>query len=561
MRKKLHLGFILFLVFTTILCVFETLAYKKGDIFSITASRIWIIWTIYFVVCSLLIITKTLWKDIKAKNLWGISALLVVTVLVSIKLSSFPLNISGESTQQMASALQNIKIKDLNYTRTAFLGYPSRQYLLAAWPSVLFGRSIVSYRTGYLSIFILGIYVFYAGIRNFYALRSKNRIWTGLGILAILAFPIIPLLLRIFEQISIPLSLSLLSIGWFLMTIKSPIFRNILAFLWSFTMLTTSYTPSLAPWALLNFMLVILAFKMLLKKRWSYLFALILCLVTSVVFIINSVNHREDIRIPTLKSSSQMGTKIPETFTYFLDKDLAIYDNQISFLGKLMFLPTLVYLSGGLLYLWGGSHFILAIWIITTIIFSGISPGYSNNPVSFSIQKGIIIIPFLIWGMTDVICSRRIKIKSKYGFLLFLIFISYDTLNVYSIYRQSSKVYDTRSIVLRETLKTTKSFSMSAEDPIQLGMFTQYPPLQFFPDQLKYFYPKSKLLPTAECPKELSHIPSVIFVSKDNICYQSIMTMIGARKYTVSPIKYQQEDIKKSTNLKDLSDIQKLIVY
>lgn len=561
MKKRSHLGIILFTIFTVILSVFETLAYKKTGVFSITASRIWIIWTVYFTVCSLLMIIKTLWQDVKGKNLWGIFALLVVTILVSIKLYSFPLNISGETTQQLASALQNTKIQDLNYTKYSFLGYPSRQYLLAIWPTVFFGISITSYRVGYLFPFLFGIFLFYAGIRKYYTNYSSITSIAGLGILAVISFPVMPILLRTFEQITFPISFSLQAIGWLLIVLRKFNFHNILAFLWTLTTLSTTYTPALASWTLLIVMLAIIALKGLSKRNWLSLYIIILCIVTAFLFFTSSLQGRTDIKLmQNGKTIKQTAEKIPEVFSYFLDKNVNMYDNQVLFLGKLMFLPIIIYLLGSLFGIWGIKHFALTLWIVATIITSGLVEGYANPPIHFGIHRSVVVLPFLLLGLIDIISYKNLKLPSKIILLFFIIFILYDIFNVYSIYDKANANSDVRSIVLRETLKTTKEFSIPQETPIQLGIFTQYPQPQYFPDHLKYFYPNAKLIPTNDCPKELINVPTVIYLSKNHECYQTIMKMVGSRQYTISSIQYQPEEIKKSIKSEDLSSIQKIII-
>ena len=57
-------------------------------------------------------------------------------------------------------------MNDWNYTGTAFLGYPNRQYLIAALPAVFLGRSITALHLGFAYPFLIGLVMLFAEIKN-----------------------------------------------------------------------------------------------------------------------------------------------------------------------------------------------------------------------------------------------------------------------------------------------------------------------------------------------------------------------------------------------------------
>lgn len=206
-------------IFSVLACLLEILAYKNSQA-SFLQSRIWLGWSVYFLIFSVVIILRTLILDIKSRKLWGIAVLVIVTGLTSFQIDQFPINISGESTQQVVAGLTNFKIHDLGYTQTAFLSNPARQYILMAIPSLIFGKTVTAYRLGYLFIFLLGIYLFYSGIR-FYFREHRYSIEIGsIAVASILAFPVVPLLLRNFEQNTSPFSFTLAALGTLLIAVK-----------------------------------------------------------------------------------------------------------------------------------------------------------------------------------------------------------------------------------------------------------------------------------------------------------------------------------------------------
>ncbi|OGG03156.1 hypothetical protein A2W14_03595 [Candidatus Gottesmanbacteria bacterium RBG_16_37_8] len=228
------------------LSVLEISAYRLNGIYSLVAAKVWFVWFLLFLITAIYYVVTTLIDDFRKRHFSGIIALLIVTLLVTFKLESFPIDISGEATTQVAAGLSNWKNTDFGYTGTAFLDNPNKQFLLVSIPSLLLGRSIINYRLGYILPFLLGVFLFYSGLRIFYDRKRKSPVFIAFGILSLIAFPIIPLLLRTFEQITNPLSFTLLSIGMFLITEKRNRFLNYLALAWIITMLANIYVPALA---------------------------------------------------------------------------------------------------------------------------------------------------------------------------------------------------------------------------------------------------------------------------------------------------------------------------
>lgn len=574
--KSLWIVFLLTFMLLSI-SIIETLAYRKVDPFPFIGSRIWLVWTIFYTVISLFVFGKTIFQEIKGKQYLGIFSLIFVTILVSFNLHSYPIDISGESTLQAGAALENIKKSDFGYTETAFLGYPSRQYLVTTWPSMVFGRSIVNYRLGYLLVFLLGIYLFYAGIKTCYSNRPQISQIATLGILSLLSFPIVLILLRIFEQTILPISFTYQALGWFLIVLKRERTTYFLAFIWILTMLATNYTPSLSIWVLFTTVAAVVSMQKMFSEQYFGGLIFLLCLLTSIVFGINSIQFRQDLKLtkPNISPIQQM-EKIPDTFEYFLVKNVDMYNNQVLLLGPLMFLPVLLYLVGGILNIWGAKHLLLILWIFATIIISGISPGYANPQISFGIHRATVVFPFLILAFVDIISSRKdIKIPVKYILLLSMIISLYDIYYVYSIYKKSAEIYDIRSVALRETLETTGNLSISPEAPIKLGIFTTIPQFVLFPDHLKYFYPNTTLIPEYPCPTDLNPAsnlkynekthrltssPVLIYLEENHKCYNDIMNLLSGKKYSLLSIQYEAIEIDHIIKPKRSDSIQKIII-
>src|SRR3989344_6063393 len=315
LKNKNILIYLLYFTFCLFIATLETLAYLKPDVplFSILASRIWFIWSVFSILLSLLIFFKVFLSDILHKNILSLIALFIVTFFVSFNISSFPQNISAESTQELSAGLNNLIKPDLGYTENAFLGYPSRQYIISAFPSLIFGRTILGIRLGFLLPFIIGIFIFYAGIKSYFSYSSHIDENLGLIIMTILSFPIIILLLRIFEQASLSVAYTFWAIGLLFYTLKNPKIHFVLTLIWIISMLSTTYTPSLATWSLLIIFLIYISVKTIIKEKYYFALLWLGCMISSFTIGFNALNHRADAKLAKIdqNQTTTIG-KLPE---------------------------------------------------------------------------------------------------------------------------------------------------------------------------------------------------------------------------------------------------------
>lgn len=431
----------------------------------------------------------------------------------------------------MAAALNNLSQTDLGYTQTAFLGHPARQFLLAVWPSLIWGKSIASYRIGYLTPFLIGIFLFYVAILKYYHHYRHVHKVAALGVVALASFSTLIVLLRTFEQITLPLSFTLQAVGWLLLFRTKSSIIYAACFAWIATMLATSYTPSLAVWVLITAIALIEGIKNIVKGNLRNVLLWISCVVLSLSFGFNSVLNQETHLINSKNFSLRETVgKIPTIFETFIAKDTLMYEYQPRMLGQFMILPVLFYLTGSIFLFWGVKHALLSWWILATITVSGLAAGYASPPVHFGIHRAMVVYPLIVIGMIALVCRHKITITKKYSLLLpclFTLHIIYDT---YTIYQRSTDTFEARALLLREVIDQTKEFRLDSTHPVQLGVYTD-PPMELLPDHLEYFYPKSILLPSDRCPALTPQIPAVIITRHDHPCFETIAGQLPKAMY------------------------------
>ncbi len=196
--------------------------------------------------------------------IWYLAALVAPIVLVLVGVTGYVhTQINDEAIQQVAAGLGLLKSRrDLGLFSSGFVGYPARQYLLAALPSLLLGRGLVTLRIGFGGLFLIGYLSFVSSLRRYLAPRKPEAAMLLAALAgALVALGSYPLLYaRLFEQTTVPLAAILLFLAGTLRLADRPDPLGGLWVLWSVGFMPYAYTPALAAWAFCMGVLVYLVF-------------------------------------------------------------------------------------------------------------------------------------------------------------------------------------------------------------------------------------------------------------------------------------------------------------
>jgi hypothetical protein len=388
------------------LSALEVTAYLKGGGFSIVSSRVWFIMLIGYICISIWVVASQLFKDISSR-IWYPAAILMLLITFSLwGVNNTKILVDSESALQVDAGLTNFTHLDWGYTTPAFLGYPSRQYLVIAIPSLVFGRNLVNLRLGYGLILSLGIALFYVALRTIFP--ERNGFTSGLAMLFLLGSPAFIGYLKHYEQSIIPISLTMQSIGWVVFIIKKKNILGALSLIWIGSMLATSYTPGLGSWILLCGSIGYLAYHSLFKRNFRQLFFYISCLLTILVFGLSSFITRTDILNRAIRTGGTFGSSIIETFRIF---ELVVQTNSESIFGPLMITWIILYLVLAIVGIWDYKHMAIALWSILIILSAGFMRGFASPPAEASIHRALIILPVLIIGSAAVFSSLINKLE------------------------------------------------------------------------------------------------------------------------------------------------------
>ncbi|MBR4782136.1 MAG: hypothetical protein IK014_12385 [Lachnospiraceae bacterium] len=247
------------IIYFLISSMLEILAYAAGGVFETLAAWVWLCTAVILGILFLYHTGKQAYRDIKGKKYFVSFGFLVLVILFFSFIGNIGYaDINPDATQQTAAGLDSFSNAGLNYTGKAFLGYPVRQYTIAAIPALLFGRSVWTLHAGFGFYFIVGLVVFFLGLRSWLRSKDIKEEYALLPCFSLLCFPFISEYYQNFEQAIIPVSLTMLAIGLYLKLLLNTDMKLYIAIVWTGCLMADSYTPVLASMGLLMVFILLL---------------------------------------------------------------------------------------------------------------------------------------------------------------------------------------------------------------------------------------------------------------------------------------------------------------
>lgn len=375
------------------LTIVEVLAYFTGSVWKEWGFILWILTGLVSIGASVFLVGKIIWSDIRSGDV------LFWTVFIAVASVTFLVNyqffyVNHESTQQLAGAFSSLELPGFNYTGTAFLGYPVRQYFLAVLPSLLVGRSPFLIGLGYNWLFLLGMVTWYAGLRRLWN-GEKGVVISGLTLVALWLSPYVLMYVRLSEQSILPLSFTMFALGWFLYFWRTKSVLSLIPLVWFGCLLGTSYTPTLASWLLLLGVLVLSGLALVRERRWGLLGGIVAAVITVSVFGGLSFKTRTDIFKPD--RMERAGLPFEEHLRQMAEGYTVYFGFSSSY-----FWPAFVgiLVVGMLGWCAIGKQGILGIlvsgWVVGVIGMSVYLAGYADPNPTFSLHRALITIPLVL---------------------------------------------------------------------------------------------------------------------------------------------------------------------
>jgi hypothetical protein len=378
-----------------ILSLLEIPAYRTHGALPVIASRAWALMGIAYFAATAILIVGALLSDLCKRKF--VFALLVIGlgIMVFYRLGDiYHLQINYESAQQLSSFLKdNIHKPDWGYTAAAFVGYPARQYIIVAIPSLLFGHQVFWLQFGYAILFYSGVLTFFLGVRHYFSLKQHGELWALFTVLSCLTFPYLMRYLYLMEQTILPIAFVMHALGWLLLSLEKLTAGRALIVAWITGLLGTSYTPALAAWILFQVFFLLLLLRAARQRRraqivlwvsvWAYTLAVGLC----------SLVTRIDIRL-TPQPGHVAQSLLTGLKAFFLGRPQEFMSPVLAIPVVIFFLLALTGRLGLIKWITGG-------WLLAVVYFSVTSGGYAQYDPVYTLYRSIVLIPVMMLACWD----------------------------------------------------------------------------------------------------------------------------------------------------------------
>ncbi len=460
------------IVYFLISSMLEILAYAAGEVFSVMAAWVWLFTACFFGILFLYYTGKQVYMDIKEKKFFVSLGFLVLVILFFSFVGNISYSdINPDAAQQAAAGLDSFSYADLNYTGKAFLGYPNRQYTIAAIPALLFGRGIWTLHAGFGLYFIVGLTVMFFGLRSWLRSKDMKEEYALLPCFSLLCFPFITEYYQNFEQAIIPVSLTMLAIGLYLKLLVHSDIRLYIAIAWTGCLMADSYTPVLASMGLLIVFILLKNRLQIIKTeqnedeksgrdtecsdeilrdmsekktasendelvtrsddRKSQHKAKTISLETMVplgvalniivYFLATFIPGRSD----RLNEFRESGSVIKSLFTSWTDFFTDANARFLGIFGGLVLLYVILSIAGAFKV----HDALISLWVLAVVFMSDHMTGYTSYEKAWILQRNMIVIPVLLTGIFIMFMFFLKKYKMKIpefvqGIILTVMFIA-----------------------------------------------------------------------------------------------------------------------------------------
>ena len=393
------------------------------DFLSFYSSKMELFGALYWLISQFVLLGyalySTLWliKQAQSKRFRALLLVCAIYLASIVFYTNNVVSLQHETTQQIGCMMRGFDQVDWLFRKNCFVGYPARQYLLPAMPSVLFGRSLVALQLGGLLYFFIGIAIFAKGVASF---LKKNHAPEVVGAIVIGALPFFYFVnQRVFyaEQSNYPFSYALILCGLFFIYFAKKGWLELIVLSIALLHTVYIYTPGLA----LPALAILLAIHLLYQKnigRKQKLWILLTMIFVYVHFAF-SLQFRGDIRIvPEKTTQSQLSSDLYRSFG-----NLAYPLGTQAFVSPIFAGTFVVLLAYFLLGFVGFEFSAVAFWIVGSMVVAIMTRGYYLNSIDFRIQRWIVVVPVFLSLFMAYLSSFPTYRHTKFVLYILLSFI------------------------------------------------------------------------------------------------------------------------------------------
>ena len=493
----------------------ETLAYTVHGPFEWTAARLWALGGCGFLALGSVAVVRAALSAARDRCLTSLIMVLAIFFVALWGISGVDhVQIQHEATQEIADGLEAAQQPAWSYTGVGFLGYPSRQYLVAAIPSMLLGRGLPALRLGFALPFLFGALLFWAGAREWWLGLPGGGTAAALVTLSVPAFPYAIDHLRWYEQTVFPLAATLAVAGWLLIAVRRPTVAALLGLGWIGALLGCSYTPALASAGLLAVSLMWLAAASWRRAERGLALGWLAAVVTTVgvtaLSFLTRLDLFKEVDHPTFKA--ELAGSLREAFAIFL------FGSPRLFLPPALFLPIIAVIVLGLIGRLQLPGLAIAWWTLAVIVTAAVLSGYANPPPSFGLHRALVVIPPLLlltgWTGLRFLAKRSAPCTARAVLAIMVVLVvGQSAWNLATLDREyRPKLHE---VVLADMLEQGRRLEIGSDARPTVVLLTGRGEIDNAKDYLMYFYPGHRIVWSVEEAATLDPTLGPVFVYAD----------------------------------------------
>lgn len=490
--------------------ILEFLACLFKSVFSVIASRIWMLSVILFVLFFVFVVVKQLYEDVRDKKFILPFIFFLVFCFFAFQIGNYGFSdLSYESTQEVAAGLNALKQPDWNYTAMGFTGYPTKQYIINAIPALFLGRCFFALNMGFAIPFLIGLTLLFIELRKLTSRLGIDEKFSIIPIFMIAFCPFISEFYYTFEQTITPVSYAIIVIALFLRMLRK---RSLIAFsvlTISACMLPFLYTPALAFMGLFVVMMIYHAINVITgkskfvnpgKKNPNYLISVFASAFTPALFFICTLVSKRNDRFLSAYGDSFA----PEKQSEYMKSFLSFFVDSDSLFWGVFGAFVLIYLIAGLTFRLKFHDFLISLWCIATALFSFLLPGVSTvfnfyYPPLILAQRSMVMVPViavsLLVASAGFLRKHTIRLRNDCVAVLTAAFMLFGISSLFQVHKANEYHNYTQHMkyIMKYCGEVTEYHGNSNEDVIVIIVHTDNDLISHLWDFTQYYYPNAKI--------------------------------------------------------------------
>lgn len=344
--------------------------------------------------------------------------LLALTATVLVATSDTRL-LHFETTQEIACTLNCFADSpSWGYTDTCLFGYSTRQFLVPALPSLLFGRSYMALTFGGALYFLVAISIFARGLLSYLEDRPEGDVLTALVLSFLPHIHYFNHFMYSFEESIYPLLFGMILCGLALQWMRSPSLSFPLLIGLVFLHLVWAYTTALALFGLGVVLLCAHALRSRDLSRRARTVSLGVAAVAMGSFLV-SLAQRSDVHALGERSRVVLLDDLGSAFRHIF---LVPINPSEAFVSRFLLMFMVVALIGSIAFLDRWRGVVLGGWMWAVLVAAVILQGTNYYNISLRVHRTIVIFPVMFCVLTFL--WRRVNLDptaARYALLLLLV--------------------------------------------------------------------------------------------------------------------------------------------